>query len=466
MAMRSGFREIVYLFLLVLLISSLQLLRFVLQKPLPQGVLTHAQMVLDLQVLQQQLNDYSAFVMLEPDRLKLLSQRIKQVSARYPQSIPLNRFNTEVRKLVCLLDDPGASISAWPMATALLPLSLQQMQQQWLALDNDGKPLDLSRPFLSHIDGLPIRLWLQAASSMAMPRQPLAPLLQQLQVLRQELGLRDKTTVTLTLTGDNIDAVNVELPVRNNLTGKRPPAISQWQWLDTETELFRFGDLNRLESDRQLQRDFQKALQAKTLILDMRQSSGFSPMLLQLLAKGRQYPATQPMGYARYRRSSQLRSDFLNPLGFVPLNHFQLFPPISAILNSQQQLELSQWYARPPMIAPKDVAPATTQQLVLLVGAGCRNECEWLAYYAKGWRKTLLIGEHTSGDMGRKHEFRLPASEMTVSISASLMYDQYGNLLSGQGTAPDLQLALPQTLPWPKLLQALRQHFTTTAKVE
>ncbi|MCD8475642.1 MAG: hypothetical protein LRY40_03215 [Shewanella fodinae] len=52
-------------------------------------------------------------------------------------------------------------------------------------------------------------------------------------------------------------------PIRYKLTTKRNPAISQWQWLDTETELFRFGDLDRLENDRQLQRDFQKALQAK-----------------------------------------------------------------------------------------------------------------------------------------------------------------------------------------------------------
>ncbi|MCD8475643.1 MAG: hypothetical protein LRY40_03220, partial [Shewanella fodinae] len=65
---------------------------------------------------------------------------------------------------------------------------------------------------LSHVDGLPIALWLQAASTMATPKQPLAPLLQQLQVLRQELGLRDKDTVTLTLTGHNVDTVNIELP--------------------------------------------------------------------------------------------------------------------------------------------------------------------------------------------------------------------------------------------------------------
>ena len=466
MAMRSGFREIFYLFLLMLLISSLQLLRFVLQRPLPQGVLTHEQMVLDLQLLQQQLSDYSAFVVLRPDRLKLLQQRVSQITARYPQNISLNRFNTEVRKLVSLIDDPGASVSALPLASALLPITVQQMQQQWLALDDSGQPLDLSRPFLSHIDGLPIALWLQAASTMATPKQPLAPLLQQLQVLRQELGLRDKDTVTLTLTGHNVDTVNIELPIRYKLTTKRNPAISQWQWLDTETELFRFGDLDRLENDRQLQRDFQKALQAKTLILDMRQTSGFSPVLLQLLAKGRQYPASQPMGYARYRRASQLRSDFLNPLGYVPLSHFQLFPPINAVLSHQPQPELSQWYARPPMVTPKDVVPLATQQLLLLIGPGCRNECEWLAYYAKGWRKTLLIGDSTSGDLARKHDFRLPASEITVSISASLVYDQYGNLLSGKGTTPDLQLPLPQTLPWSKLLQALRLHFTKTPTVQ
>lgn len=459
MAMRSGFREIFYLFLLALLISSLQLLRFVLQRPLAQGVLTHEQLVLDLKTLQQQVADYSAFIVLHPENLKRLQQRVGQVTVRYPQNIDLNRFNTEVRKLLSLINDPGASVSALPMASGILPIKLQQMQQRWLALDNNNQPIDSKRPFLTHIDGVPIQRWETAAKRMLAAKLPITTQLQQLDVLRRELGLQVKPTVTLTLTSDDSNITHLQLPVSDKATSKRSPAISQWQWLGDNTELFRFGDLERLENDRQLQRDFQKALQAGTLILDLRQTTGFSPILLQQLAQGRQYPATQPIGYGRYRRASQLRSDFLAPLGLVPLQYFQLFPAISVTLAKQQQPELSQWFAKPPVVSPASVVPATSQQLVLLIGPGCRYECEWLAYYAKDWRKTLLIGDATLGDMGRKHEFRLPSSDISVSITASLAYDQYGNQLSGKGITPDLQLPLPPNVKWPQLLKALRQYF-------
>ncbi|MFQ6370736.1 S41 family peptidase [Shewanella sp. YIC-542] len=462
--MRAGFRVIFYLFLLALLISSLQLLRLALQKPLPQDVISHAQLAQDLQHLQRQLRRYSAFGAIYPERLGRIEQHIQQLQARYPQHITLNRFNTEVRKLISLLQDPGGSVSAPPFTTRQLPLTLQKMQQQWLALDGHH-PLDSQRPFISHIDGLPMGQWLAAAQRMLWPGQPLSRQLQQLQTLRQELGLPLKDQVIITLEGPRMAPRNITLPLADNAVANAlsPPAMSQWQWLDSHTQLLRLTQLDRLEIDPQLRRDVKKALGANTLILDLRQAKGSSQLLLQWLAPGRQHPATQPMGYARYHRSARLRNDFLSPLGFMPVRQFRLFPPITAALAAQPHPLLSPWFARPsPVLPPAPAAPQ--QRLVLLIGHDCREECEWLAHSAKQWRHTLLMGEATAGDMGRKYNVRLPASGIQLRFSASLAYDKYGNLLSGKGTSPDLPLALPPQAPWDSLLDALQQHFLAASQ--
>ncbi|MBO2568245.1 peptidase S41 [Shewanella algae] len=457
--MKPGFREVVSCFILLLLISSLQLGRFLLPEPPKKEQLSQRQMKADLTVLLKQLQQHSAFMVLDPDIESRLEKRLQRLKQEYRDSIAINRFTAEVNKLLGELKDPGIRLSQAALPSGVLPLRLRPMEDKWLALNDRDEPLQSDTPFISHIDGLPISHWQKIANRFLPPEQQNSvqmqmPWLQQLDLLRREMGLRVKEEVLLTLYGADLQPQNIEMKVPLQFRSAPLSILASWQQLAPDTALFSLTDLNAIETDPQLQQDLLRAMSNHTLVLDLRHARGFSDSLLQFLGNYHNGLSSQPLGYGRYRRSPQLRRDFLRPLHFEPLAQFAPFPPVRAALDNQPQPSLSNWYARPiPKLAAAPVPDSG--RLVLLIGPDCRQECEWIAYAAKRWRRALLVGEPTRGDLGRLHHFTLPASGLQLSISASLGYDGYGQLLSGIGTEPDLQLPTDEPLQWQGLLSLI-----------
>ncbi|GHA95390.1 S41 family peptidase [Shewanella indica] len=457
--MKPGFREIVSCFILLLLISCLQLGRFLLPEPAKKELLSQKQMQADLTVLLKQLQQHSAFMVLDPDIESRLEKRLQRLKQEYRDSIAIIRFTAEVNKLLGELKDPGVRVKQAALPSGVLPLRLKPMEDKWLALNDRDEPLQSDTPFISHIDGLPISHWQKIANHFLPPEQrnnvPMQiPWLQQLDLLRREMGLRVKDEVLLTLYGADLQPQNIEIKVPLQFLSAPLSILASWQQLAPDTALFTLTDLNAIETDPQLQQDLLRAMSNHTLVLDLRHANGFSDSLLQFLGNYQDGLSSQPLGYSRYRRSPQLRRDFLQPLHFEPLTQFAPFPPVQAALDNQPQPNLSHWYARP--IPKLTAAPVPESgRLVLLIGPDCRQECEWIAYAAKRWRRALLVGEPTRGDLGRLHHFTLPASGLKLSISASLGYDGYGQLLSGVGTEPDLLLPTDAPLQWQGLLSLI-----------
>lgn len=455
----NGFKVILYLFWMALLVSALQLARFLLQDPNELTTLTHQQLVRDLQRLEQQLLSYSAFATFNPNLATELQQQRQVIEQRYPKQISRFQLSAEVAKLVARLNDPGASVANW-RSGARLPTALQAMGKHWLALNQQQQPLDAEHPFITHIDGLPISRWRSAAKQFlpanAAPEQ-LTQLISHTYLLRQQIGLPDRANVRLTLSDLQHDAVSIDLPL---LAAKRKlqQPISRWRLLSPQVQLIRSDDLDLFERNRQLRNDLQHALAANTLVVDLRHADGMSNALLALLASNHETPSSQPSGYGRYKRHPQLRNDALAAYGYWPLSQFALFPTVRARLLNATNNELSDFYGRPPLVNSQHARQTTEQQLLLLLGPGCRHECEWLAHAAKRWPNTLLLGSNTSGDYGRRHHFRLPASNLAVQVSSSLAYDRYGNLLSGIGTEVDIAVDTQREVDWPLLLKTLRDY--------
>ncbi|WP_417761446.1 hypothetical protein [Shewanella sp.] len=455
----SDFKVILYLFWMALLVSALQLARFLLQDPSELTTLTHAQLQQDLQQLEQELLSYSAFGTLNPELKQQLATQRAVVEQRYPKQLSRFQLSAEVAKMVALLDDPGSSVGNWRTA-ARLPATLQPMDQHWLALNDAERPLDAKLPFITHIDGVPMSRWESAAKaflpSNASPQQ-LAQLLSHTYLLRQQIGLPDAANVRLTLSDLQHDQRSILKPLSPARLAQQLP-MSRWRLLSPEVQLLQTNDLDLFENNRQLRLDLQKAQRAATLVIDLRHANGLSNALTLQLAKSHVRPSSQPSGFGRYKRHPKLRSDTLAAYGYQPLSQFTLFPALKVVLLQAEQPKLSEFFARPPLLTPKQTPEESQQQLLLLIGPDCRLECEWLAHAAANWPNTLLLGTDTSGDYGRRYTFRLPASNLNVTISASLAYDHYGNLLSGKGTQVDIDVADSKNVNWPMLLEALRQY--------
>ncbi|QSX34385.1 hypothetical protein JYB87_03795 [Shewanella avicenniae] len=461
----GGFRVILYLFWIALLVSALQLARFAIEDPTQRDILTNTQLQQDLARLQLELERYSAFTVLRPQLKLTIAQAMSALVQRYPTQLTRQQFSLEVAKLLALLDDPGATIFPWPRESQL-PLSLKPMGQRWLALNDQSQPFDREHPFVSHIDGIPIQRWQHTATQLlavgAERPQRLANLMAQTVLLRQIMGLAAHDTVRLTLTNDEIAPVSVNMPLVE-VPQSSSFAMNRWRLLAANVQLLRNDDLDSFAVNKQLRLDLQKALNAEILVLDLRQADGSNSSLLRLLAARYENPSSQPSGFGRYKRQPQLRNDFLSPFGYQPLARFSLFPTVKSQLMQNQHSELSEWFARQPLVNSEQLNEGNNQttepqQLILLIGPQCRHECEWLVHTAASWPHTLLLGSKTLGDFGRQLQFRLPASGLNVQFSASLAYDRHGNLLSGIGTKPDIEIQSDGRVDWSQLLSAL-QHY-------
>ncbi len=463
----SSFKVILYLFWMALLVSALQLARFLLQDPSELTTLTHAQLVRDLQQLEQELLNYSAFATLNPEFKQQLATQRAIVEQRYPKQLSRFQLSAEIAQMVALLNDPGSSVGNWRTA-ARLPATLQPMDQHWLALDSNQQPLDAELPFITHIDGVPLSRW-ESAARVFLPHnaspQQLAQLLSHTYLLRQQIGLPDAANVRLTLSDLQHHQRSILKPLTPARVAQQLP-MSRWRLLSPEVQLLQTNDLDLFENNRQLRLDLQKAQQAATLVIDLRHASGLSSALLLQLAKSHATPSSQPSGFGRYKRHPKMRNDVLSAYGYQALSQYALFPALKVSLLQAAQPELSDFFARPPLLSPKQTPEVSQQQLLLLIGPDCRLECEWLAHAAADWPNTLLLGSNTSGDYGRRYSFRLPASNLNVTISASLAYDRYGHLLSGKGTQVDIDVDDTQRVDWTVLLQALRQYQQQSAVPE
>ena len=496
--MGFSYKHTIDAFFILLLACVVRLAVFTLPPtPAPQ-TLTAKEMRQDLYQLIDEINQFSAFYVIDEQRHQTqLMAKAQQLSARYTDTISQQRFAAEVNKLLYLLDDPGAQLaqantntsSAQLNLTAdipnlvnanqgVLPILLRPMDSAWLALDANEQPLDADFPFITHIDGLPMTSWVSASQAYLPKTLKLSPTMQrswlhQLNVLRQDMGLVVSPQVRLTLS-THANVLEAELTEATRPT-QRQVVMSvarqfdsvithqavHFRQIDPQTTLIELTDLDAFEQSRRQQNLLRSAMANTYLVLDVRRAHGHSQTLMTMLS---QYADIKPnstinsrhtiLGLAKYRLSPHVKNDYLQSLGFSPTATTH----VTNINDEYAHPEFSTWLTR-----TQDVTPPTypNNYLVLLISPECQQDCEWLAYSAKAWKRATLVGEHTAGNLAKRYHFRLHNSQLDIAVSAALIFNANGELLSGVGTAPDIALPYHDEIEWPGLLSLLKKAQST-----
>ncbi|MCH1929251.1 S41 family peptidase [Shewanella sp. A25] len=494
--MKFSYRAIVRI-LSIIIGASLLRLAFIATPENHPNELSTQDIRQDLYVLLQQLEQHSAFYALDSEHnIKQLNHLAGLISEQYQDITPKERFAAELTKLLNSIKDPGSLVSNFKGESTEIPFILRPLNAQWLALDKNNSPLSAEFPFITHIDGIPLNKWISTSqaylSEPAKESQEMqAVWLRKLNLLREDLGLSIKPYVLLTLSNDDLQTtqmtmalahkapsmpkdepeeidisfnhlmkkLNTLAPVKNHLSGNGLETINR------DTVKLKIDDLYGFELNKNLQQTLLQGMTYPLLIIDLREAKGFSPRLLTLLSRYQDIqpaektglsPTAEIMGFARYRRSTEFRNDYLQPLNFRPLDALKLSSlrrqQLTNTLPEGDNRSFSPWYVR----TKPDVAPEGTNRLAILVSAQCRQECEWIAYRTKNWSRVNLIGEKTSGDFARQYRLTLPNSGLEVLFSSSLTYDAKGNLLSGKGTEPDIYLPQNSDIEWQGLVSLVK----------
>ena len=470
--MTFKFKDIVNIFGICLLLCILQLSRFMLVDNTFKTSLSFSQMQQDLNVLVTEIERKSAFSILVPSRLEKIKQDIEHIRYLYPIEIDSTRFHAEITKLTAQLDDPGIHLSANTASTGQLPCTLRPMGDLWLALDSFNNPLSIDHPFITHIDGIPISHWLETAKHF-MPKSQQGSLtlqhqwLSQIDILRAEMGIALGEIVTLSLSNGESSNSQFELviPLKVKPVYHEPALIIS----DKTLTPIKISDLDQLATDSYLLSKLQLAFENPLTILDLREASGASDKLLNIIMNN--FADRAPLNnidrstinpvftFAQYRRSTDVKNDYLRTDHFRSLDELTFFEQIQISeikkeIESKQTGHFSQLYGRKNKKV-SDRHPHSNR-LVLLIGPQCKQECEWIAYLAKNWLRVTLVGEKTQGDIGKHYRFRLPNSKLSIELTTSLNYSNQGNLISGVGTQPDITLTARRPIHWSTLVTQLK----------
>lgn len=496
MNMSFSYRSIVTLLTAIILASLIKLAFFALPDETVNPELSAQDIRQDLFALLDQIEQHSAFYALNPPKnTEQLTRMATLIAEQYQDLTPNGRFAAEITKLLNTMKDPGSQVSHFDDNGGDLPLTLRPINEQWLALDAKNSPINPDFPFITHIDGLPLSKWVTASQAYlpepAKESQEMQlPWLKKLNVLREDLGLSLKPYVLITLINDELQTQQVTLALpqkspRNhaamttNTEASEPTAselltqLSQLksailpktayplETINNTTVRLRIDDLYAFEQDKTQQQALIEGMKQPLLVVDLREAHGFSPKLLSMLSRYQDTssdsrPLRQIMGFAHYRRSPEFRNDYLQPLNFKPLAALDFSLPKLKMLTRHlpdiDENKFSPWYVR----TKPDVAPEGSNRLALLVSPRCRQECEWIAYRTKAWSRVNLIGEKTSGDFARQYHFTLPNSGLEIGFSSSLTYDAKGQLLSGNGTEPDILLPQNSDIEWQGLVSLVK----------
>ncbi len=479
--MKFGFKEIVNTFGLCLLISTLQLAHLTLTSTEYKVSLRHGEMRHDLNILVEEIRQHSAFSGLDSSRLENIERAVDAILYRYPININSGRFKAEIIKLITMLNDPGTSITSHLAPSGVLPFRLRPLGNTWLALNNNEHLLDPEHPYITHIDGIPLSRWVDVSlrfipHSLRPNISQLIQWLSKLNILRVEMGLAITDKVRLTLTDNQDSNTQLILAVQRESPSKENAPIIKSS-LDNESSaaLIKITDLTLFETDPLALKELQHAFTSPLTILDLREVTGNSDRLLKLIthefAEPEQFSRIDEadkhlMALAQYRRSTDFKNDLLRPLNFVPFDEFNFFEQlqlsnISQSIKNENASRFGQWYARrvpTPAITKLKTKENMAHRLALLIGPQCRGECEWIAYVVKGLPRVTLIGEKTSGDLGKRYAFSLPESAIEVRLTTSIFYSTRGQLLSGVGTHPDIKLPINEAIHWQGLVTLLTQE--------
>lgn len=166
--MKFGHQSIINGFGLIMLLSCIQLTVIALREEPPKPQLSAREMQSDLNYLQQHLSQYSASAAASPQRLVSLETEINKARGQLPLGGERQLFAQQLLKILTAIDDPSARLEG-VTAQAYLPIKLRKLNDKWLALTQDNRPLDSEAPFITHIDGLPIALWVAATQGFLPP---------------------------------------------------------------------------------------------------------------------------------------------------------------------------------------------------------------------------------------------------------------------------------------------------------
>lgn len=447
--MKFGYRGILLLFVLFLLVCSVRLGQLMVPASQP-AMLSKQQVGRELYQILGWLERESAFYAhLSASQQQLLAQKLRQIIPGQG-FISLQEYGDKLARWLAATGDPASQVLHQHKDIISFDLNIIPEEGRWLAMRRNHRPLQRDFPFVTHIDGVPIHVLVSHAGRYLPGNtdpDATAPLLTRLQMLRQTLGLDIRQPPRLTLTneaGTDILTLWLNPEARQAATTQsKHSGRNDLSYLSHNAALLVIRDLDTLDT-----RQLKQAMQRQALVLDISRARGKHPLLLNTLTATLAHNRELPRLTAKYKVWGPENKRRLESLGLRPLKpsealESQTAPGQQDVINNSMSPKFVRQFDSKRSALSK--APSS---LVLITGPECRQACAQLAYIARFLPGVTLAGSSFTGDFSPRTYLRLPYSGLALSASTSLFYTESEQLLSGQIQTPDIAISGHKPLDW------------------
>ncbi|MGS0683286.1 hypothetical protein ACVBIL_19290 [Shewanella sp. 125m-7] len=472
--MSLSFKGTVSIFAILICVSGAQLIYLSLPSRPYLHTLNHRQYRQDINAFVDSIKQHSAFAAMDPKRIKAITQASNKLLKSATISNSTYRLEQHLQQVLTELNDPSAAVQL-PANTKdsslRLPLDILFDGQYWQVFNLGGVMLDPDFPYLTHIDGLPMRRWVQAsqaylADSIKLSPQAQSQWIKQIARLRIDIGLRsnDETIMTfsngdtsvqhaieLTREEEQYHNVSSEINIRAEATTTTTTTItsaenSQQHSTLRLSEQLDSATINALSN----QLATRSAEPTSPLVIDIRAIKQPQPLFMAWLQTHfGETDKPQHIGILQYKRFATFRADRL-PKRYIPISQLSFFEQAD-LKNQGFDIKLSpssvfsDYLVR--KLSPNDNSQPHLKQrlsephkLILLVDSSCEQECEWIALASQQWPSVELFGETTRGSLSPRYHVTLPNSGIELQFSQGVIYASNGRLVSGVGLAPAMPL--------------------------
>lgn len=376
---------------------------------------------------------------------------------RLPGEVGRGWFGLELQKLLAVFVDGHAAVNARPEPRGFLPFLTGSVGKSVIAFASDRSAfVDLQRPFLLSMDGLPIREWLMAAGkyvpagSRQLVLRRSMHWLRAVHMLRADMGLPQSEEIEVVVTGEGeVYPRRLRLPVAESAS-----KFGTWPAIDSGILKGNVGYL-RLpqmlpEAAADVLAGLERFRETSGLIVDVRGNSGGSRDALLVLLPALMAADDSPrvVNVAAHRLWE----------GF-PANHLevrQLYAVSSAEWTAAERTELhrfmsdftpewqlpegefSGWHAMVVSPADRSGVNYRGRPVVVIMDSGCFSATDVFLSALKGLPNVMLIGEASGGGSARAQVVELPSSGLRVRFASMASFQASGELFDGRGVQPDV----------------------------
>ena len=354
-----------------------------------------------------------------------------------PERVRCGELACQLTKLIALFGDGHSSVRNPGLAalcSAYLPILVDESERGLVAFKPDRSGfLQSGLPFIEAVDGVPMETWLEAASpwcangSPQLVRQRSIRMLRYINLLRQELGLEVRETVSVTLVSvDGTRRESLELPLAST-----KPVYGAWPNGENRLLPGNIGYLripimrSRPEFLDSLAHSMHKFRETAGLIIDVRGNGGGSRAALHRLLPFFMASDDPPrvVNVAAYRlgvpgREEAFRRRYLRPTPFPGWPDEERMAVLAFAAAFQPEWtpprdQFSEWHYF--VIGPSrdEEYYHYDKPVVVLMDSVCFSATDIFLGAFKGWRNVTLMGTPSGGGSGCAVSTRLKHSNIT-----------------------------------------------------